>query len=80
MNKRKHKLERIIRFEYTLFNTLCYPKGKSLIILQHIANLLYFKVWYLYDIGNISDGEKNFMINCNNVYYLYYHNYIDRIY
>ena len=28
MNKRKHKLERIIRFEYTLFNTLCYPKGK----------------------------------------------------
>lgn len=24
MNKRKHKLERIIRFEYTLFNTLYY--------------------------------------------------------
>lgn len=80
MNKRKHKLERIIRFEYTLFNTLCYPKGKSLIILRHIANLLYFKVCYLYDIGSISDGEKNFMINCNNVYYLYYYNYIDRIY
>lgn len=80
MNKRKHKLERIIRFEYTPFNTFWYPKGKSLIMLQHIANLLYFKVWYLYDIGNISVDEKDFMINCNNAYYVYYHKYIDSIY
>lgn len=80
MNKRKHKLERIIRFEYMLFNTLCYPKEKSLIILRHIANLLYCKVWYLYDVGNISYDEKNFMIKCNNAYYIYYINYINNIF
>lgn len=80
MNKRKHKLERIIRFEYTLFNTFWYPKRKSIIMLRHISNLLFFKVWYLYDIGNISVDEKDFMIKCNNDYYIYYYHYIDRTY
>lgn len=80
MNKRKHKLERIIRFEYTLFNTFWYPKRKSLIVLRHIENLLYFKIWYLYNIGDITDDEKNFMANCNNVYYIYYFNYIVSVY
>lgn len=80
MNKRKHKLERIIQFEYRPFDTFWYPKRKSLKMLQHIANLLYFKVWYLYDIGNISVDEKDFMIKCNNDYYNYYRKYIDITY
>ena len=80
MNKRKHKLERIIRFEYTPFNTFWYPKRNSLIMLHRISKLLYFKVWYLYDIGNISDDERDFMIKCNNTYYIYYLNYIVNVY
>lgn len=72
MNKRLHKLERIIRYEYNCFITLCYPKGKALILLQHVSNLLFYKIWYLYDMGNISEDERRFMLRCNNIYYIYY--------
>jgi hypothetical protein len=72
MNKRLHKLKRIIRYEYNCFITLCYPKYKALILLQHVSNLLFYKILYLNDIGNISEDERRFMLRCNNIYYIYY--------
>lgn len=80
MNKRLHKLERIIRYEFNCFITLCYPKDKALMLLRHIANLLDCKVWYLYYIGTISLDEMNFMIKCNNSYYIYYAHIINSLY
>lgn len=80
MNKRLHKLERIIRYEFNCFITLCYPKDKTLMLLRHISNLLDCKVWYLYDIGTISVDERDFMIRCNNIYYIYYINIINNFY
>lgn len=80
MNKRLHKLERIIRYEFNCFITLCYPKDKALMLLRHITNLLDCKVWYLYNIGEISLDEMNFMIQCNNSYYIYYVHIINSLY
>lgn len=79
-NKRKHQLERVIRYEYKCFDTLCYPKDNSKKLLQHISKLLEFKIWYFYDIGSISLHEKHFMLLCNNLYYIYYDNYLDNVY
>lgn len=80
MNKRLHRLERIIRYEFNCFNTLCYPKDKALMLLRHIANLLERKVRYLYVVGAISLDEMNFMIQCNNRYYIYYVHIINSLY
>lgn len=80
MNKRLHKLERIIRYEFECFTTLRYPKGKALILLQHVSNLLYYKICYLSNIGNITDDERRFMIKCNNLYYIYYNDIINNVY
>ena len=80
MNKRKHQLERIIRYEYNCFITACYPKDKALILLRHISDLLRFKVWYLYDTGRISEDERHFMLRGNNNYYMYYINIIHNYY
>lgn len=39
MNERYHKLERIIRIEYNLFERMFCDKSKRYRIIQHIANL-----------------------------------------
>lgn len=81
MNKRHHKLERIIRIEYNLFERMfCDKSERGRIIIQHIANLLYYKIYYMYYNGMINESEKLFMINCNNAYYIYYIDYIDKLY
>ena len=77
MNERYHKLERIIRIEYNLFERMFCAKSKRYRIIQHIANLLYYKIYFMYYNGMINKRETVFMINCNNVYYI---NYIDKLY
>ena len=79
MNKRKHQLERIVRYEYDCFKTLCYPKDKSLILLSHISKLLEFKIRYLYDRNTFTSNEQHFMLLCNYLYYNYYVKYINNI-
>lgn len=79
MNKRKHRLERVVRYEYDCFKTLCYPKDKSLLLLRHISKLLEFKIWYLCARNRISINEQYFMLLCNNLYYDYYDNYINNV-
>lgn len=69
MNERYHKLERIIRVEYNLFERMFCAKSKRYRIIQHIANLLYYKIYFMY---------YNGMINCNNVYYINHIGYIDK--
>lgn len=80
MNKRLHKLERIIRYEFNCFITPFYPKDKTLLLLCRISKLLVYKAWYLYDIGSISKDEKDFMIKCIKIYNLYYVNIINNYY
>lgn len=80
MNKRKHQLERVVRYEYNCFKTLCYPKDKNLLLLSHISELLKFKIWYLYDRNILSINEQHFMLLCNILYYDYYFNYINNVY
>lgn len=80
MNKRHHKLERIIRIEYNLFERMFCDKSKRYRIIQHIANLLYYKIYYMYYNGTINESEKLFMINCNNAYYINHIDYIDKLY
>lgn len=76
MNERHHKLERIIRSEYNLFERMFCAKSKRYRIIQHIAILLYCKIYFLYYNGMINESEKLFMINCNNAYYI---DYIDKL-
>lgn len=73
-NKRKHKLERIIRYEYSCFNTMIYPKECSKKLLQQVENLLTFKITCLWYTRSINAGEKYFMQHCNTNYYIYYNN------
>ena len=81
MNERHHKLERIIRIEYNLFERMfCDKSERGRIIKKHIANLLYYKIYYMYNNGMINESEKLFMINCNNAYYIYHIDYIDKLY
>lgn len=80
MNERHHKLERIIRIEYNLFERMFCDKSERGRIIQHIANLLYYKIYYMYYNGMINESEKLFMINCNNAYYIYHIGYIDKLY
>lgn len=68
MNERHHKLERIIRIEYNLFERMFCDKSERGRIIQHIANLLHYN-------GMINESEKLFMINCNNAYYIYHIKY-----
>jgi hypothetical protein len=70
-NKRKHQLERVIRYEYNCFD-LRYSIRNARTLLCHTSKLLEFKVWYLYDRNIISNDEKHFMLLCNNLYYIYY--------
>ena len=51
-------------------------KSKRYRIIQLIANLLYYKICYMYYNGMINESEKLFMINCNNAYYIYHIDYI----
>lgn len=80
MNKRKHQLERVVRYEYKCFDTLCYRKDNMKRLLRHISKLLEFKIHYLCFRNIISINEEHFMLLCNNLYYIYYVNYIDNIY
>lgn len=80
MNGRYHKLERIIRIEYNLFEGMFCDKSKRYRIIQLIANLLYYKICYMYYNGMINESEKLFMINCNNVYYINHIKYINKLY
>lgn len=79
-NKRKHQLERVVRYEYKCFDSLCYPKDNSKRILRHISKLLEYKICYLSFRNTISINEEYFMNLCNNLYYIYYINYIDNVY
>lgn len=80
MNERYHKLERIIRIEYNLFERMICDKSERDRIIQHIANLLYYKICYMYYNGTINEREKIFMINCNNAYHINHIDYIDELY
>lgn len=75
-----NKLERIIRIEYNLFERMFCDKSERVRIIQHIANLLYYKIYYMYYNGMINESEKLFMINCNNAYYIYHIVYINKLY
>jgi hypothetical protein len=80
MNVRHHKLERIIRFEYNIFERMFCDKSKRDRIIRHIANLLYYKIYFMYYNGMINESKKLFMINCNNAYYIKHINYFDKLY
>lgn len=75
MNKRKHQLERIVRYEYKCFDTIWYPKDTIKRLLRNISKLMEFKIHYLCFRGIISINEEHFMLLCNNLYYIYYVNY-----
>lgn len=79
MNKRYHKLERIIRVEYDLFERVLCSKSKRYEIIQHIANLMYYKIYFMYYNGMITLSERAFMLNCNNVYFINRIIYIDKL-
>lgn len=79
MNKRYHKLERIIRVEYDLFGRVLCSKSKRYEIIQHIANLMYYKIHFMFYSSMITLSERTFMINCNNIYFNNRINYIDKL-
>lgn len=72
-NKRKHKLERIIRHEYSQFETMLIGKNNSMRIITQIFNLIWYKIEYLYLTKRIDYEEKVFMKQCNMLYMYYYH-------
>lgn len=72
-NKRKHKLERIVRREYSQFETTSISKNNSIRIITQIFNLMWYKIEYLYLTKRIDSEEKIFMKQCNIRYMFYYH-------
>lgn len=71
-NKRKHKLDRIIRYEYVRFEVFFLPRNFAIEQLKHINDLLMYKIYYYYDNDVITYNERIFMLKCNNCYYKYY--------
>lgn len=79
-NKRKHTLERIIRKEYSQFETMLIGKYNSIRIISQLFDLLYYKIEYLYFRNKIDLEEKVFMKRCNINYMYYYHKMVAHIY
>ncbi len=80
MTNRYHKLERLVRCEYIKFDILVFPKDFAIKELQHIYPLLSYKIWYLFDMGDITIHERLFMLKCNSWYYNYYKGRVGHIY
>lgn len=78
--KRKHFLERIIRKEYTQFETMIIGKNNSMRIIIQLFNLIRYKIEYLYFTKRINYEEKVFMKQCNIFYMHYYHTIIQHMY
>ena len=78
--KRKHFLERIIRKEYTQFETMIIGKNNSMRIITQLFNLIRYKIEYLYFTKRINYDEKVFMKQCNILYMHYYHKIIQHMY
>lgn len=78
--KRKHFLERIIRKEYTQFETMIIGKNNSMRIITQLFNLIWYKIEYLYFTKRINYEEKVFMKQCNIFYMYYYHKIIQHMY
>lgn len=78
--KRKHKLERIVRKEYRQFETTSIGKYNSMRIITQIFNLIWYKIEYLYLAKRIDNEEKVFMKQCNIVYAYYYNKMVQHIY
>ena len=78
--KRKHFLERIIRKEYTQFETMIIGKNNSMRIITQLFNLIRYKIEYLYFANIIDYEEKVFMKQCNIFYMHYYHKIIQHMY
>lgn len=78
--KRKHFLERIIRKEYTQFETMIIGKNNSMRIITQLFNLIRYKIEYLYFTKRINYEEKVFMKQCNILYMHYYHKIIQHMY
>lgn len=79
-NKRKHSLERIIRKEYSQFETMLIGKDNSIRIISQLFDLLYYKIEYLYFRNKIDLEEKIFMKRCSINYMYYYHKMVAHIY
>lgn len=78
--KRKHKLERIIRKEYSQFERMLIGKNNSMRIITQLFNLIKYKIEYLYFTKRIDNKEKVFMKQCNIFYMHYYHKMVQHIY
>lgn len=78
--KRKHFLERIIRKEYTQFETMIIGKNNSMRIITQLFNLIRYKIEYLYFTKRINYKEKVFMKQCNIFHMYYYHKIIQHKY
>lgn len=79
-NKRKHKLERIIRKEYSQFEKMLIGKNNCMRIITQLFNLIRYKIEYLYLTKRIDNKEKVFMKQCNILYMHYYHKMVQHIY
>lgn len=78
--KRKHFLERLIRKEYTQFETMIIGKNNSMRIITQLFNLIRYKIEYLYFTKRINYEEKVFMKQCNIFHMYYYHKIIQHMY
>ena len=74
-NKRKHQLERKVRLEFKPFNDAV-NNYTYIMLLYRIADLMDYKVSYLYKVGMIDIIEADFMRKCSMNYLFYYKNYI----
>ena len=74
-NKRKHQLERRVRLEFKPFNDAV-NNYTYIMILCRFADLMEYKVSYLYKVGIIDLIEADFMRECLMNYLFYYKNYI----
>lgn len=79
-SKRKHKLERIVRKEYSQFETTSIGKNNSMRIITQLFNLIKYKIEFLYLTKRIDYEEKVFMEKCNILYMYYYHTMVQHIY
>lgn len=80
IQKRKHFLERIIRKEYTQFETMIIGKNDSMRIILQLFDLIVYKIDYLYFTKRIDYEEKVFMKKCNINYMYYYHEMVQHTY
>jgi hypothetical protein len=79
-NKRKHELERIVRKEYSHFETMLIGKNNSMRIITQLFNLIQYKIEFLYFTKRIDYEEKVFMKQCNLCHMYYYHKMVQHIY